>query len=280
MRIDAHQHFWQYQFEQYPWIDEKMARLRGDFLPAQLSPLLIDNNFSGCVAVQARQSEEETQWLLALGAEHSQILGVVGWIDLCSAQLPEQLSKLQSQPLLKGFRHVLQDELEIDYMLRPEFIRGIKWLAEFDYSYDLLVTAQQLPLVCQLLEQLPKMRLVLDHVGKPDIKAGGWQQWAQCITTLAKHQHLHCKVSGLVTEADWQHWSVSDFEPYLAHVLSCFGAKRLMFGSDWPVCLVAANYTDSVSIIEQFITSHAPQDLLAVMGENAAMFYQLSGNRN
>ena len=276
MRIDAHQHFWQYQFEQYPWIDEKMARLRGDFLPEQLTELLSANDFNGCVVVQARQLDRETQWLLSLGAHNPQILGVVGWIDLCSAQLPEKLSKLQSQPLLKGFRHVLQEELEIDYMLRPEFIRGLKWLAEFDYSFDLLVTAEQLPIVCQLLEQLPKMRIVLDHIGKPSFTADGWQHWAQSIQELAKYPHLYCKVSGLVTEADWDNWSAVQFAPYLEHILNCFGAKRLMFGSDWPVCLVAANYVDAVSLIEQFIAKHALQDLPGVMGENAVEFYKLT----
>ncbi len=223
MRIDAHQHFWQYNSAEYDWIDEQMSLLRRDFLPADLQPLLHENNINGCVAVQARQSLEETRWLLSLAQQHKQILGVVGWIDLTSGQLQSQLSSLQGNPWLKGFRHVLQGEAELEFMLQPAFIRGIECLAEQGYSYDILVHAGQLPQVCKLVQKLPKMQLVIDHIAKPNIAGGQWQGWAEHMLELGQYQHLYCKVSGLVTEANWKRWSAGDIEPYLAHVLQVFG---------------------------------------------------------
>ena len=276
MRIDAHQHFWQYNSAEYDWIDEQMSLLRRDFLPADLQPLLLENAISGCVAVQARQSLEETHWLLSLAQQHQQILGVVGWIDLSSEQLQSQLDSLQGNPWLKGFRHVLQGEAELDFMLQPAFIRGIECLAERGYSYDILVHAGQLPQVCELVKKLPQMQLVIDHIAKPDIAGGQWQGWAEHMLELGQYQHLYCKVSGLVTEANWQSWNAADIEPYLAHVLQAFGAKRLMFGSDWPVCQVAASYSDCLALVEQFITRECPEQLAAVMGGNAADFYALN----
>ena len=276
MRIDAHQHFWQYNSAEYDWIDESMALLRRDFLPADLQPLLQENDIQGCVAVQARQSLAETQWLLSLAEQHTEIMGVVGWIDLCSEQLPSQLAALGYNPLLKGFRHILQGETERDFMLQPAFVRGIECLAEHGYSYDILVHAGQLPQVCELLKKLPEMKLVIDHIAKPNIASGQWQDWADNMEELSQYPHLYCKVSGMVTEANWQSWSAADIEPYLAHVLKTFGAPKLMYGSDWPVCKVAASYGQSLALVERFLERECPSQLAAVMGGNAVGFYSLN----
>jgi len=275
MRIDAHQHFWQYNNSEYDWIDEQMKLLRRDFLPADLQPLLRENDITGCIAVQARQSIQETQWLLSLAEQHEQIVGVVGWIDLMSEQLPSQLQALRPNPWLKGFRHVLQGEAELNFMLQPAFVKGIECLAEQGYSYDILVHAGQLPQVCELVKKLPEMKLVIDHIAKPDIAAQQWQGWAEHMLELGQHQHLYCKLSGLVTEANWRHWSAADIEPYLAHILRAFGAKRLMYGSDWPVCQVAATYRSTIALVEDFVSKKCPEERAAVMGGNAADFYAL-----
>jgi L-fuconolactonase len=275
MRIDAHQHFWQYSSVEYDWIDENMSQLRRDFLPQDLLPLLRENDVAGCVAVQARQSMQETHWLLSLAQQYQQILGVVGWIDLTSNTLRSELQALRGNPWLKGFRHVLQGESELNFMLQPAFIQGIECLAEQGYSYDILVHSGQLPQVCELVKKLPQMKLVIDHVAKPDIAAQQWQGWAEYMLELGQHQHLYCKLSGLVTEANWQSWSAADIEPYLAHMLKAFGAERLMYGSDWPVCQVAANYSETLGLVEQFVSRECPEKRAAVMGGNAAGFYAL-----
>jgi len=276
MRIDAHQHFWQYNSTEYDWIDEQMSLLRRNFLPQDLLPSLHKHDIAGCVAVQARQSMQETQWLLSLAEQHKQILGVVGWIDLTSDTLRSQLQVLRCNPWLKGFRHVLQGESELNFMLQPAFIQGIECLAEEGYSYDILVHAGQLPQVCELVKKLPQMKLVIDHVAKPDIAAQQWQGWADHMLELGQHEHLYCKLSGLVTEANWKNWSAADIEPYLAHMLKAFGAKRLMYGSDWPVCQVAASYSETLNLVEQFVGRECPEQQAAVMGGNAADFYALS----
>jgi len=275
MRIDAHQHFWQYNSVEYDWIDESMSLLRRDFLPHDLQPLLKKHDVAGCVAVQARQSMQETHWLLSLAEQHEQILGVVGWIDLTSDTLRSELQALRCNPWLKGFRHVLQGESDLNFMLQPAFIQGVECLAEQDYSYDILVHAGQLPQVCKLVKKLPQMRLVIDHVAKPKVAAQQWQGWAEHMLELGQYQHLYCKLSGLVTEASWESWSAADIEPYLAHTLRAFGAERLMYGSDWPVCQVAANYSETLDLVEQFVDRECPELRAAVMGGNATKFYAL-----
>jgi len=276
MRIDAHQHFWLYNSVEYNWIDESMSLLRRDFLPHDLQPLLQKHDIAGCVAVQARQSMQETHWLLSLAQQHEQILGVVGWIDLTSDNLHSELQALRCNPWLKGFRHVLQGESDLNFMLQPAFIQGVEYLAEQGYSYDILVHAGQLPQVCKLVKKLPQMRLVIDHVAKPNIAEQQWQGWAEHMLELGQYQHLYCKLSGLVTEASWDNWSAADIEPYLAHTLKAFGAERLMYGSDWPVCQVAANYSETLDLVEQFVDRECPEQRAAVMGGNAADFYALN----
>jgi L-fuconolactonase len=276
LRIDAHQHFWHYDANDYAWISESMTILRDDFLPKHLEILLKQKGMEGCVAVQARQSLEETRWLMLLAAKHPMILGVVGWIDICDDNLTSQLAEFKSNTYLKGFRHVLQDEADANFMLHPLFIRGLKVLAQYGYSYDILVHADQLPQVCQLVRQLPVMNLVIDHIAKPNIAIKQWHGWQEYIKELASFSHVHCKVSGMVTEADWQHWSVEDIRPYWQHVYQCFGSERLMFGSDWPVCQLAASYETVHDLLEEFINESDPQIKNHIMGETAAYFYRLA----
>ena len=278
-RIDSHQHFWRYTEHDYPWIEPEMACLKQDYLPEHLAPILQQNNIDGCIAVQARESVEETYWLLALAEQHVDIKAVVGWIDICSPDLSDQLKQFCAHNKLKGFRHVLQGQCN-EFMLQPNFINGLKTLAEHGYSYDILVHADQLSTVCQLVEQLPCMRLVLDHIGKPDIAGDEHLIWMQQINKLASYPHVYCKVSGMVTEADLNHWQVQQIEPYLAHVSQCFGHNRLMFGSDWPVCLLAADYQRVINLVEQYFEQISEEAYRAVMGNTAIEFYELNHNDN
>jgi L-fuconolactonase len=252
MRIDAHQHFWHYTESDYGWIDDRMGVLRRDFLPADLAPILKANDFDRCVAVQARQSDEETRWLLELAEQNEIVAGVVGWIDLRSPELEQALSEISGNPWLKGFRHVLHD-----------------------LCYDILVFERQLESVRSLVSELPEMRLVIDHIAKPDILNDAWQPWADHMAALAEASHLHCKVSGMVTEADWQGWTPQTLQRYVAHLLECFGPGRLMFGSDWPVCTVAASYAEVVDIVSAFVSRECPDAEDDIFGETAAHFYAL-----
>lgn len=273
--IDAHQHFWKYSETDYGWIDDSMAVLRHDFLPADLAAVLEQHGMRGSVAVQARQSEAETDWLLELAAHNERVLGVVGWIGLSGPKLSERLARYDGNPLLKGFRHVLQDEADENFMLQTEFVAGLEKLYERDYSYDILVFARQLPAVEKLISRLPPMRLVIDHIAKPDIASGQWQPWADHIARLAEFPHVYCKLSGMVTEADWGRWQASTFEKYIRHILQCFGPERVMFGSDWPVCTVAAQYAQVVEIVDGLLSREYPQARPLVFGKTAAAFYNL-----
>jgi L-fuconolactonase len=276
MRVDAHQHFWRYNETDYGWIADRMQVLRRDFLPDDLAPLLQEHGFNASVAVQARQSDEETRWLLELAGQSEVVAGVVGWIDLRSAELEKALSEYAGNPWLKGFRHVLQDEPDDTFMLQPEFVRGVAMLAAHDFSYDILVFERQLGSVRSLVAGLPKMRLVIDHIAKPDILNASWQSWADHMAALAEHAHVHCKLSGMVTEADWEGWTPATFERYIAHVIDCFGAERVMFGSDWPVCTVAASYTQVVAIVEEIVRQRWPEAEDDILGATAARFYGLA----
>ncbi|NVK86377.1 MAG: amidohydrolase family protein [Cytophagia bacterium] len=274
MTIDAHQHFWHYSPQTHEWINEEMQVIRRDFLPNDLAPVLRANGIDGCVAVQADQTDSESDFLLNLAAEHDFIKGVVGWTDLKSPELDQKLEAYKQNPLLKGFRHIVQGEPD-GFMTDPAFITGISRLNGFDLSYDILVFSRQLYEVCQLIKQLPEMRLVMDHFGKPDIKAGEFNLWKKHMTELSAYPHLHVKLSGLVTEADWKHWKLSDFQPYIETILELFGPKRILFGSDWPVCLVAASYEQVLEIVNWYIEKLSMQEQAAVKGLNAVRFYGL-----
>lgn len=275
-KIDAHQHFWQYNPIRDAWITDEMAEIKKDFLPADLEPLLQQNGFEGCVAVQADQSEEETNFLLSLSVQHDFIKGVVGWVDLTKEKLEEKLSKYSSHKKLKGFRHVLQAEAQRDFMLRDDFLHGLSLLHKYNFTYDILIYQDQLPYIPQLVERFPQQQFVLDHIAKPPIKTGEINDWQKGIKALANHNNLWCKASGMVTEADWQHWKKKDFTPYLDVVIETFGIERVMFGSDWPVCLIAASYSKMLDIVKDYFSQFTTYEQEQFFGGNAINFYQLN----
>jgi L-fuconolactonase len=275
MRIDSHQHFWKYNATRDRWITEEMAILQRDFFPPELLTEMQSSGIDGSVAVQADQSEEETRFLLRLASEYPRILGVVGWVDLCSERVAERLAFFSQFPAIRGFRHIVQAEAD-DFMLRTDFVRGLRCLSDFGFTYDILVYARQLPAAVKLVEKFPEQHFVLDHIGKSKINDGVTDCWRRSIQSLAAHPHVYCKVSGLVTEADWKHWRADDFNPYLDVVFETFGTDRLIFGSDWPVCLLAANYRQVKAIIDDY-TSRLPQAAKdKIFGLNAIRFYGLT----
>ncbi len=276
MHIDAHQHFWLYNSTEYDWIDDSMSALRRDFLPADLKPELDRNDFQGSVAVQARQSLEETRWLLELSERSPSILGVIGWADLRSPDIRSQLKALARNPKLVGIRHIVQSEPDDRFLLRPEFLRGIAALEEFDLAYDILIYTKHLPVAAEFVERFPRQRFVLDHLAKPPIKSGRISSWASGIRRLAEFPNVFCKMSGLVTEADWQHWQPEQIVPFLDVAFESFGPDRLMIGSDWPVCLVAASYERATEVVNTYLLKKAPECRESVLGDNAQRFWRLT----
>ena len=275
MHIDAHQHFWIYDRREYDWIDDSMVALRRDFLPADLKPELERNGFQGCVAVQARQTLEETRWLLELAERAPFILGVVGWVDLRSPRVRFELESLTGKSKLVGVRHIVQSEPDERFLLQPDFLRGIALLEEFDLAYDILIYARHLPVTAEFVGRFPRQRFVLDHMAKPPIKGGALDAWARGIQGLAAFPNVYCKVSGLVTEADWQVWKPEDIRPYLDVAFECFGPSRLMAGSDWPVCTVAAPYARVMNLVKDYLGKYSTNEKEAVLGENASAFWRL-----
>jgi len=276
--IDAHQHFWRYSAEDYPWIGAGMERIARDFLVADLEAVARPEGFQGSVAVQARQSLAETRWLLELAAAHPFIRGVVGWVDLQSEQVGEQLAEFAAagvHPKFVGVRHVVQDEPDPRFLLAPAFIRGLRQLHPFGLTYDLLLYPPQLPAAIELAGLLPEQPFILDHLAKPRVKTGEIAEWRRDIEPLARHENVSCKVSGLVTEAAWQGWKAADFRPYLDIVLAAFGPERLMVGSDWPVCLVAGSYADVAGIARDFFSALSPAEQSQVAGGTARRVYGL-----
>ncbi|WP_340390379.1 amidohydrolase family protein [Paenibacillus sp. FSL E2-0151] len=276
MKLDAHQHFWEYNVAEYGWIGEEMKVIRQSFLPKDLEPLLIQSGLEGCIAVQARQSLTETEWLLQLADRHECIKGVVGWVDLCSDEVRNQLELFASNPYLKGVRHVIQDEPDLKYVLREDFQRGISLLKEYDLAYDLLVSKEQLPYAVELVKAFPEQRFVLDHLAKPDIKSGILSPWKEALESLAAQPNAYCKLSGMVTEADWANWTPKDFTAYLNIAIEAFGAERLMFGSDWPVSNVSAPYSEVFGLIISHINGLPILDQQMILGGTCATFYQIS----
>jgi L-fuconolactonase len=275
MRVDAHQHFWKYNPAEYEWIDDSMAAIRRDFLPEDLEPQLERNEFQGSIAVQTRQTLEETRWLLELADRSSKILGVVGWVDLCSPEMRSQLIEFTRNPKLVGIRHIVQSESDDRFLMRQDFLRGIALLKEFDLAYDILIYAKHLPVAAEFVERFPKQRFVLDHLAKPAIKIQEVESWAAGIRRLATFPNVFCKLSGLVTEADWQRWKPEDITPYLDIAFATFGASRLMIGSDWPVCLVAGSYGRTMDVVKKYLQGHPAETREAVLGENARRFWRL-----
>lgn len=274
-RIDAHQHFWRYSPQTHAWIDDSMAAIKHDFLPPDLKPLLDAAGFDACIAVQAEQSTAETEWLLGLADEHPFIRGVVGWVDLCALDVAEQLRRVAAHPRLCGIRHIVQDE-PVGFMLRPDFQRGIAALGEFGLTYDILIYERQLPEALELARRFPEQRFVIDHIAKPAIRQSSIDSWRDGIKAIAAEPNVYCKLSGMVTEADWRNWRPADFAPYMEVVLGAFGPQRMMIGSDWPVCLLAGEYRGVMSIVTDAIGPLRVQDRDAIMGGTAAEFYGLA----
>lgn len=272
--IDAHQHFWTYNQRDFGWIDESMASIRRDFLPAELKLQLENNGFHGSVLVQVRQTLEETRWMLELAEKNPFILGVIGWVNLRSPGLRAELESFAAYPKLVGIRHIVQSESD-DFLLQPDFLRGISMLEEFDLSYDILIYAQHLPIAADFVERFPRQRFVLDHLAKPPIKSRAVDLWARGLRKLAAFPNVCAKLSGLVTEAEWPTWKPEDIRPYLDVAFECFGPGRLMIGSDWPVCTVAASYTQVVNLVKDYLVRYAVEERDAVLGGNAANLWRL-----
>jgi len=279
MEIDAHQHFWRYDPQRDLWITEEMAILRRDFLPADLAGELRSSGVQACIAVQADQSEAETLFLLQLAERHPEIAGVVGWVDLRSSGLRKRLEYFSRFPKLVGFRHIAQSEPDDMFLLREDFLRGVTLLSEFGFTYDILIYPKHLAVAVEFAQKLPHQKLVLDHMAKPLIKSREIREWASCIKAIAELPNVHCKVSGLVTEAKWKKWKPADFKPYLDVAFEAFGTQRLMFGSDWPVCLLSGTYASVKSLVAEYVSTCSHSDREAVFGLNAQRFYHREVSR-
>jgi len=273
--IDAHQHFWQFDPVRDNWINEEMAIIQHDFLPQQLEKILFENGIDGSVIVQSDQSEKENEFQLNNAAQYDFIRGVVGWVDLQAVDIEEKLLYYQQFKKLKGFRHVLQGEPQRDLMLQPAFKNGIGLLNKYGFSYDVLIFPDQLKYAAQLAAAFPDQPFVIDHIAKPKIKDGLIADWKKDIFSLAAHENVVCKISGMVTEADWKNWKAEDFTPYLDVIVAAFGTDRIMYGSDWPVCLVAADYAKTKQIVDDYFSQFSADEQAAFYGKTATAFYKL-----
>ena len=257
-----------------------MSALKRDFLPDELNRECRANGIDATIAVQAAQSESETLFLLDLAKRHPGIAGVVGWVDLTSSKVMERLQFFSQHEKLCGFRHIAQDEPDERFLVGGNFVRGVACLEQFGFSYDILVYPKQLPAAIDLVAKLPGQRFVIDHLAKPEIRAKGMAFWAGHIGEIANNSNVYCKLSGLVTEADWHQWKKEDFRPYLDVVFDAFGPERLMFGSDWPACLVAAGYRQVLQIIDEYVQDYPAEVKERIFGGNAAQFYRLRTARH
>jgi len=274
-KIDSHQHFWRFDPVRDAWINEDMRVIQRDFLPEDLKKELDQQSINGCIAVQADQSEADNAFLIELAAMHPFIKGIVGWVDLQADNIEETLQFYSQYKIVKGFRHVLQGESNRALMLEPAFKRGIGHLKQFGFTYDILIFRDQLQYAAELCTLFPEQQFVLDHIAKPDIRNQVINDWAPGIRDLAKNPNVCCKVSGMVTEANWQNWKAEDFTPYLDVVFESFGIERLMFGSDWPVCNVAGGYAAMIDIVKSYL-SQFPEDQQALFwSQNASTFYRI-----
>lgn len=275
MTIDSHQHFWKYEPVKHHWIDDEMAVIRRDFLPNDLKKVYTENAIEGCVAVQADQTLAETDFLINLAKENDFIKGVVGWADLRDENIDEVLATYASTKKLKGWRHVVQGEADHNFLMRQNFLRGISYLEKYHYTYDILVFPHQLGATLEFVKQFPYQKFVIDHIAKPYIKDGYFEGWAVLMKEIAKQENVYCKISGMITEADYKEWKPEQIHPYMNVVLNVFGSNRLMYGSDWPVCLVAGNYQQVKELVTNFIGTLSSNEQEAIMGENAISFYNL-----
>ncbi|MBA0883485.1 amidohydrolase family protein [Flavobacterium undicola] len=275
MIIDSHQHFWIYEAEKHAWIDDDMKVIRKNFLPEDLKLVYQNNGIDGCVTVQADQTVAETDFLLDLAEKNDFIKGVVGWVDLRASDIDTVLKQYSQFPKLKGFRHVVQGEADHNFMLRPDFLNGIAALEKYNFTYDILIFPHQLGAALELVRRFPNQKFVIDHIAKPYLKYGFYDGWATLMKAIGEYKNVHCKLSGMTTEADYNNWTPEQIEPYMQLVLDAFGANRILFGSDWPVCLVAGNYTKTKELITNFIAKLSSEEQAAIMGGNAMQFYNL-----
>lgn len=275
MVVDSHQHFWIYEAEKHAWIDDDMKVIRKNFLPENLKIVYQENNIDGCVAVQADQTLAETDFLLDLAEKNDFIKGVVGWVDLRASNIDEVLKQYSKFLKLKGFRHVVQGEADHNFMLRPDFLNGNAALEKYNFTYDILIFPHQLGAALELIRRFPNQKFVIDHIAKPYIKDGFYDGWASLMKAISEYPNVYCKLSGMTTEADYNNWTSEQIEPYMQLVLDSFGANRILFGSDWPVCLVAGNYTKTKELVTNFIAKLSSEEQAAIMGGNAIEFYNL-----
>lgn len=274
MKIDSHQHFWEFdKILDKSWINDSMSVLRQDFSPAQVQPLMLENGIEGCVAVQADQTEDETHYLLGLAEKHSIIKGVVGWVDFRAPDINERLEYFSGFKALKGFRHIVQAEKEDDFLLRKDFCDGISLLKKYNFTYDVLIYPRHLKHAIKFIEKFPDQKFVIDHIAKPFIKAQAIDEWKEDLKIFGKYENVYCKMAGLVTEADWYKWKFADFSSYISITLDIFGTDRVMFGSDWPVCLPSASYSQVCEIIEKNTTFLSLKEKEKLWGLNCSDFY-------
>lgn len=276
MLLDTHHHLWRYNETDYGWIGESMAVLKRDYLPGDLEKELAATGVTGTVVVQARQTEEETRWLLELAGEHDFIKGVVGWTDLRAPEVTSRLEAFAGHPKLAGVRHVIHDEPDDTFMLRPDFLNGIRHLERSGLTYDLLVFPRHLKYAARLAGMFPRQRFVLDHMAKPPIRSGDLHPWKEDLGALAAHANVWCKISGMVTEAGWQVWEYGDFVPYMEAVLDAFGTGRIMLGSDWPVCLLSREYDEVMSIPARYFEKFNTAERERITFRNAVECYNLN----
>jgi L-fuconolactonase len=275
MKIDSHQHFWKYNAQNHAWINDDMKIIQRDFMPSDLEPILKTHQFDGSISVQVDQSEEENTFLLKLAEENDFIKGIVGWVDLQSGDVDDKLEEYAEYKKMKGFRHIVQGESDSEFMLRPKFKNGIAALNAYNFTYDILIYHYQLEQALQFVKFFPEQKFVIDHIAKPDIKSGEYAQWQTNIKKIALHQNVFCKVSGMVTEADWQDWKETDFKIYLDTIVKAFGTDRIMYGSDFPVCLIAASYEQQLNIVNNYFAEFSNVEKKKIMGGNAVSFYCL-----
>lgn len=273
--IDSHHHFWMYTMKDYGWISDKMPALQRDFLPVHLAETLKESGVIGAVSVQARQNLEETRFLLKHAADNEFLRGVVGWVPLVEPDVSRKIESFAGQSKLKGMRHVLHDESDHNYILRPDFNRGIKELKPFKLRYDILIFEKHLPQTIKFVDQHPDQTFILDHIAKPKIKAQQIEPWKANLIELAKRPNVYCKLSGMVTEADWEKWTPADLAPYIDTVLAAFGPKRIMYGSDWPVCLLASPYKRWFNTVTAAISKLSEAERSRILGGTAIEAYNL-----
>jgi len=275
MIIDTHHHFWNYAPIEFNWIDDGMASIRRNFLPGDLQKTISGTGVEGVISVQARQIVEETDWLLKMASENEFIKGVVGWLPLASDKIQSLLEKYAANTWLKGVRHVVQGEPDPEFILGTQFNRGISLLKEFQLVYDILIFEHQLPNTIRFVDQHPDQVFVLDHIAKPKIRMNEIQEWGKNLKELAKRENVSCKISGMVTEADYKYRTPERLQPYFDTVIEAFGPSRLLFGSDWPVCLVATGYKDWLSLVQMVFGGLSQEEQNQIFYQNAVRIYQL-----